>query len=92
MSCEGVVHDGPVPSGVVSVVPAGVPSDMRFLAHHACLQLLLPPQRVRQVGAETFGLDPARLSFDPVWCRPAPSAVGVAGRTGRGRGQQSAGR
>lgn len=64
---------------VVSVVPVGVPSECRFPAHHACFQLLLSPQRVRQVGAETFGLDPARLSFDPVWCRPAPSVVGVAG-------------
>ena len=78
MSCDGEVHEGPVPSGAVSVVPAGVPSGWWFPAHHACLQLLLSPRRVRAVGAETFDLDPARFTFDPVWCRPTPDVAGIA--------------
>jgi AraC family transcriptional regulator len=63
---EGVKRHAPLPAGSISVVPAGSPSLWRWGGRKDSLHVYLEPGLVERVAAETFGLDPARLTVPPL--------------------------
>jgi AraC family transcriptional regulator len=63
---EGVKRHRPTPAGSISVVPAGSPVWARSSGHKDELHIFLKAGLVARVAAETFGLDPARLTVPPL--------------------------
>src|SRR5262252_3749375 len=63
---EGVKRHVPPPAGAVSLVPAGSPHWVRASGRRDQLFIGLEPGLVERVGAEEFGLDPARLTVPPL--------------------------
>jgi len=63
---EGVKRHVPPPAGTVSLVPAGSPHLVRASGRRDQLFICLEPGLVERVGAEEFGLDPARLTVPPL--------------------------
>jgi AraC family transcriptional regulator len=63
---EGVKRHVPPPAGAISVIPAGCPAHWRWSGHFDWLHVFLEPSLVARVGAEAFGLDPARLTVPPL--------------------------
>jgi AraC family transcriptional regulator len=63
---EGVKRHVPPPAGSVLLVPAGSPSLWRLGGRFDSLLIYLEPSLVARVGAEAFGLDPARLTLPPL--------------------------
>jgi AraC family transcriptional regulator len=63
---EGVRRYFPPPAGAISLLPAGSPARVRSGGHKDELHVYLEPELVGRVGAEEFGLDPARLSVPPI--------------------------
>jgi AraC family transcriptional regulator len=63
---EGVKRHVPPPAGAISVVPAGNPAQWRWSGRREWLHVYLEPGLVGRVGAEAFGLDPARLEVPPL--------------------------
>jgi AraC family transcriptional regulator len=53
----------PPPACAISLVPAGIPSRWRCRGSFDFLHIYLEPELVARVGAEAFGLDPARLAL-----------------------------
>jgi AraC family transcriptional regulator len=62
----GVKRHRPPPAGSVAVVPAGIPARWRWSGCFDWLHISLEPGLVGRVGAEEFGLDPARLTIPPL--------------------------
>jgi AraC family transcriptional regulator len=62
---EGVKRQTPPPAGSISLVPAGCPTRWRFSGHKESLHIDLEPGLVGRV-AESFDLDPARLTVPPL--------------------------
>jgi AraC family transcriptional regulator len=63
---EGISRAVPPPAGSVLMVPAGSPAQWRWGSHSDSLHVFLEPGLVAQVAAETFDLDPARVSLPPL--------------------------
>jgi AraC family transcriptional regulator len=63
---DGVKRHVPPPAGSISLVPAGISSQWRPSGHRDFLHVYLAPGLVPRVGAEAFGLDPARLTVPPL--------------------------
>jgi AraC family transcriptional regulator len=63
---EGVKRHMPPPAGSILVVPAGCPSRWRWSGPNDALHIFLEPGLVARVAAETFDLDPARLTVPPL--------------------------
>jgi AraC family transcriptional regulator len=63
---EGVKRHVPPPAGSITLVPAGSPVRARSSGHKDELHIYLEPGLVGRVGAEVFGLDPARLTVPPL--------------------------
>jgi AraC family transcriptional regulator len=63
---EGVQRHTPPPAGSIVLVPAGSPARVRTSGCPDALHLFLDPRLVARVGAEAFGLDPARLTVPPL--------------------------
>jgi AraC family transcriptional regulator len=63
---EGVKRHRPPPRGSVSIVPAGVPSQVRWRGFKASFHIFLEPGLVARVASEAFGLDPARWVVPPL--------------------------
>jgi AraC family transcriptional regulator len=63
---EGVKRHVAPPAGSISVVPAGIPARWRWSGHKDSLHVHLEPGLVARVGAEAFGLDPARVTVPPL--------------------------
>jgi AraC family transcriptional regulator len=63
---EGVKRHRPPRRGAVSVVPAGVPSQLRCRGFKASFHVFLEPGLLGRVAAEAFDLDPARLEAPPL--------------------------
>src|SRR5262245_62525961 len=63
---EGVKRHVPPPAGAVSLVPAGSPHWVWATGRRDQLFICLEPGLVERVGAEEFGLDPARLTVPPL--------------------------
>jgi AraC family transcriptional regulator len=63
---EGVKRHVPPPAGSISVVPAGSPALWRWSGRFDWLHISLEPGLVARVGAEAFGLDPARMTVPPL--------------------------
>ena len=87
---EGVKRHVPPPAGSVLLVPAGSPSLWRLSGRFDSLLIYLEPSLVARVGAEAFGLDPARLTLPPLdgldhpHLRAAMAAVGAELTAGAG--------
>jgi AraC family transcriptional regulator len=62
---EGVKRQVPPPAGSILMVPAGTPARWRH-GSFDWLAVLLEPGLVARVGAEAFGLDPARTTMPPL--------------------------
>jgi AraC family transcriptional regulator len=56
----------PTPAGSVTLVPAGSPVRARSSGHKDELHIFLEADLLARVAAETFGLDPARLTVPPL--------------------------
>ena len=63
---EGVKRHVPPAAGSISLVPAGCPALWRWSGRRDSLNIYLEPGLVERVGAEAFGLDPARLTVPPL--------------------------
>jgi AraC family transcriptional regulator len=63
---EGVKRHVPPPAGSIVLVPAGTPARYRWSGRMDTLNVYLQPGLVARVAAETFGLDPARLTVPPL--------------------------
>jgi AraC family transcriptional regulator len=63
---EGVKRHVPPPIGSIFVVPAGSAGRVRWSAGYDWLHIFLEPGLVERVAAESFGLDPARLTVPPM--------------------------
>ncbi len=63
---EGVNRHVPPPAGSISVVPAGSQALWRWGGLKDSLHIYLEPELVVRVAAESFGLDPARLTVPPL--------------------------
>jgi len=63
---EGVKRHVPPPAGSISVVPAGSPALWRWSGPFDWVHISLAPGLVARVGAEAFGLDPARMTVPPL--------------------------
>jgi AraC family transcriptional regulator len=63
---EGVSRAVPPPAGSVLMVPAGSPARWRWGSHSDSLHVFLEPELVARVAAETFELEPARVSLPPL--------------------------
>jgi AraC family transcriptional regulator len=63
---EGVKRHVPPPAGSVLLLPAGSPARVRSGGHKDELHVFLEPGLVGQVAAESFNLDPARLTVPPI--------------------------
>jgi AraC family transcriptional regulator len=63
---DGVKRHVPPPAGSISLVPAGSPALWRWSGSFHSLHIFLEPGLVARVGAEAFGLDPARLTVPPL--------------------------
>jgi AraC family transcriptional regulator len=63
---EGVKRHVPPPAGSIMLVPAGSPARVRSRGCKDQLHIFLEPGLVGRVGAEAFGLDPARLTVPPL--------------------------
>jgi AraC family transcriptional regulator len=63
---EGVKRHVPPPAGSVLLWPAGSPIRVRSSGCKDALHINLEPGLVARVGAEAFGLDPARLMVPPL--------------------------
>src|SRR6516165_2217552 len=80
---EGVKRHVPPPAGAIALVPAGSPHRVRSSGCRQELHICLEPGRVARVAAETFGLDPSRLTVPPLdglylpHLRAAMRALGV---------------
>ena len=62
---EGVKRHVPPPAGAISLVPAGSPAIWRWSGCFDWLSIFLEPGLVARVAAESFDLDPARLTVPP---------------------------
>jgi len=69
---EGVKRHVPTPAGAITLVPAGSPVRARSSGHKDELHIFLEAGLVERVGAEAFGLDPARLTIPPLDCLNLP--------------------
>jgi AraC family transcriptional regulator len=69
---EGVKRHVPTPAGAITLVPAGSPVWARSSGHKDELHIFLEAGLVERVGAEAFGLDPARLTIPPLDCLDVP--------------------
>jgi AraC family transcriptional regulator len=56
----------PPPAGSITLVPAGSPVRARSSGHKDELHIFLEADLLERVAAETFGLDPARLTVPPL--------------------------
>src|SRR5262245_9412187 len=56
----------PTPAGSITLVPAGSPVRARSSGHKDELHIFLEADLLARVAAETFGLDPARLTVPPL--------------------------
>jgi AraC family transcriptional regulator len=63
---EGVKLHVPPPAGAILVVPAGSPMLWRWSGFFHSLHIFLEPGLFARVGAEAFGLDPARVTLPPL--------------------------
>jgi AraC family transcriptional regulator len=63
---EGVNRHVPPPAGSISLLPAGTPARWRWSGRNDSLHIFLEPGLVARVAAESFGLDPARLTVPPL--------------------------
>jgi AraC family transcriptional regulator len=63
---EGVRRHVPPPAGAILVVPAGSPALWRWSGSFDSLHIFLEPELFARVGAEAFGLDPARVTLPPL--------------------------
>jgi AraC family transcriptional regulator len=63
---EGVKRHRPPPRASVSVVPAGIPTWVRWRGFKSSLHVFLEPGLLTRVAAEEFGLDPARWVLPPL--------------------------
>ena len=63
---EGVKRHVPPPAGAILVVPAGSPVLWRWSGSFDSLHIFLEPELFARVGAEAFGLDPARVTLPPL--------------------------
>jgi AraC family transcriptional regulator len=63
---EGVKRHVPPPAGAILVIPAGSPHRVRTSGCKDELHIYLEPGLVARVAAETFGLDPVRLTVPPL--------------------------
>jgi len=63
---EGVKRHVPPPAGAILVVPAGSPPLWRWSGSFDSLHIFLEPGLFARVGAEAFGLDPARVTLPPL--------------------------
>ncbi|HEV3082096.1 MAG TPA: AraC family transcriptional regulator [Gemmataceae bacterium] len=63
---EGVKRHVPPPAGAIMLLPAGSPARVRTSGCPDALHIFLEPALVARVGAEAFGLDPARLTVPPL--------------------------
>ncbi len=66
LSYEGVNRHVPPPAGSISVVPAGSPARWQWSGYFDWIHISLEPGLVAKVGAEEFGLDPARITIPPL--------------------------
>jgi AraC family transcriptional regulator len=93
---DGVKRHVPPPAGSFMLVPAGRPSLWRWSGSFHSLHIYLEPELVARVGAEEFGLDPARLTvpsldaLDLPHLRAAMSAVDAELATGGAGGKLAA--
>ena len=69
---EGVRRHVPTPAGAITLVPAGSPVWARSSGHEDELHIFLEAGLVERIGAEAFGLDPARLTVPPLDCLDLP--------------------
>jgi AraC family transcriptional regulator len=56
----------PTPAGSITLVPAGTPVQARSSGHKDELHIFLEADLLARVAAETFSLDPARLTVPPL--------------------------
>jgi AraC family transcriptional regulator len=63
---EGVKRHVPLPAGAIILVPAGTPGRVRWSGGFDWLHIYLEPGLVGRVAAESFGLDPTRLTLPPL--------------------------
>jgi AraC family transcriptional regulator len=63
---EGGRRHWPPPAGAISLVPAGTPTLWRWSGRKDSLHIHVEPGLIARVGAEAFGLDPARLTVPPL--------------------------
>jgi AraC family transcriptional regulator len=63
---EGVKRHVPPPAGSITLVPAGSPARYRWSGCMDTLNIYLEPGLVGRIVAETFDLDPARLTVPPL--------------------------
>src|SRR5215470_6224911 len=63
---DGVQRHSPTPAGSITLVPAGSPVWARSSGHKDELHIFLDAGLVARVAAETFDLDPARLTVPPL--------------------------
>jgi AraC family transcriptional regulator len=93
---EGVKRHVPPPAGAIILVPAGSRGQVRWSGGFDWLHIYLEPGLVARVAAETFDLDPARLTVPPLDCldlphlRAAMGAVGAELTTGGAGGPLAA--
>jgi AraC family transcriptional regulator len=93
---DGVKRHVPPPAGSIMLVPAGSPALWRWSGSFHSLHIYLEPGLVARVGAEAFGLDPARLTVPPLdalelpHLRAAMSAVDAELTAGGAGGQLAA--
>src|SRR5262245_2810045 len=69
---EGIRRVVPPPAGTILMVPAGSPAWWRWSTHSDSLHVFLEAGLVERVAAETFELDPARVSLPPLDGLDAP--------------------
>jgi AraC family transcriptional regulator len=63
---DGVKRHVPPATGAIVAVPAGTPALWRWSGRNSSLHIYLEPDLVARVGAEAFGLDPARVTVPPL--------------------------
>src|SRR5215831_4809207 len=63
---DGVQRHSPTPAGSITLVPAGSPVWARSSGHKDELHIFLDAGLVARVAAETFDVDPARLTVPPL--------------------------
>jgi AraC family transcriptional regulator len=79
---EDVKRHLPPPAGSILIIPAGVPVRWRWSGQNESLHVSLEPRLIAQVAAESFELDPARLtvpSLDDLHLPPLRAAMGAVG-------------